>query len=218
MRASLLAPQYGIATLLEGEDHSDPASLAQITSAAQGSDVVVNCADADDLPLTEAVIKGMRALREQRDGNSNSNGSIFKPLLLHTSGTGVLVSTSDPPGSLTEFAKNKIYNDAVPADIEFGIAPTQPHRAIDECIFRAGLYGGAGIDAYIIAPSTIYGRGDGPVRRVSIQVPNVIRAAVRRRQTVVIGEGTNLWNNVRLLYFTLNLTPFTALRRCTLKT
>lgn len=62
-------------------------------------------------------------------------------------------------------------------------------------IFQADERGD--ISGYIIAPSTVYGVGGGPVRKISSQVPNMIRAAVRRKQTVYVGEGTNRWMNVR---------------------
>lgn len=75
-------------------------------------------------------------------------------------------------------------------------------------------------DTYIIAPSTIYGKGRGPVRisesihehnripilsdahhyfwSVSQQVNNLIRYALKDREVVQIGPGTGEWNNVHV--------------------
>jgi hypothetical protein len=57
------------------------------------------------------------------------------------------------------------------------------------------------VSAYIIAPSTIYGIGDGPVRTVSQQIPNLIKKALELKKPVYIGAGTAIWNNVSACYF-----------------
>ncbi|KAG8926169.1 hypothetical protein FRC03_012695 [Tulasnella sp. 419] len=149
-------------------------------------DVVINAADADDLPLAEATILGL----EKRASSGSSNR---KPILIHTSGTGVV--TDEATGAFNPGTSEKIWNDNVVEDIK-SIDVKQPHREVDLRIFAASEKGV--IDAYIIAPSTIYGRGTGPVRVVSQQVPNLIREAVKRKQAVHVGPGTNLWNNVHI--------------------
>jgi nucleoside-diphosphate-sugar epimerase len=58
-------------------DHSE---LGKITDLVVQADIVINVADADDLPLTKAVLNGLR--------NRNASGGL-KPILIHTSGTGV---------------------------------------------------------------------------------------------------------------------------------
>jgi hypothetical protein len=58
-------------------DHSE---LDKITELAAQADIVLNAADADDLPLTKAVLNGLQ---------KRSASSGLKPILVHTSGTGV---------------------------------------------------------------------------------------------------------------------------------
>ena len=58
-------------------DHSE---LDKITDLVGEADIVLNAADADDLPLTNAVLSGLK--------NRNDSGGL-KPILIHTSGTGV---------------------------------------------------------------------------------------------------------------------------------
>lgn len=58
-------------------DHSE---LSKIADLAAQADIVLNVADADDLPLTKAVLNGLK--------NRNASGGL-KPILIHTSGTGV---------------------------------------------------------------------------------------------------------------------------------
>ncbi|CAG7854911.1 SubName: Full=Uncharacterized protein {ECO:0000313/EMBL:CCA70316.1} [Serendipita indica DSM 11827] len=151
-----------------------------ITDQAAKSDIIVNCADADDLELTKAILSGAK---------STTIGKT--PILIHTSGTGLV--TGEANGSFDPNAKT--YNDDDPADIR-GISPDAPHRNVDLEIFAADDAGY--VSAYIIAPSTIYGTGDSPVNRLSQQVPGLIQAALENKQAVYVGEGTNVWNNVHI--------------------
>jgi nucleoside-diphosphate-sugar epimerase len=165
-------------TVIQGS-HSD---LELIIDAASNADIVVNCADADNLELAKAILSGLEKRQSARP-----------PILLHTSGTGVI--SDEPTGHLTEWAK-KIWNDNDPNDIR-SIPADQPHRNIDLEIFAAGERGK--IATYIISPSTIYGIAHGnPVHKISQQVPGMIRTAISRKQTVYVGEGTNVWNSVHI--------------------
>lgn len=67
----------GIACVVHGS-HDD---LEKIQNLAAQADIVVNAADADDLPLTKAILEGLKA---------RSVTATFKPILIHTSGTGVI--------------------------------------------------------------------------------------------------------------------------------
>lgn len=160
--------------------HSDTELIERVASE---HDIVVNGADADDVPLADAIIKGLFTRANSKDGSR-------KPIYIHTSGTGVV--TDAVTG---EFKDIKIYDDLKEEDIR-SIGPKQPHRNVDLQIFAAGEQGS--IDTYIIAPSTIYGTGRGPVRNISFQVNNVIRIAVERKQVLQIGPGTNVWNSVHI--------------------
>ncbi|KAF8598918.1 NAD(P)-binding protein [Ceratobasidium sp. AG-I] len=160
--------------------HSDHEIIQKEASEA---DLVVNCADADDLELTKALLRGIKQ-RKEKTGQI----SIF----VHTSGTSVV---GDPPsGEPSEFSK-KVWNDAKPEDIR-SLDIKQPHRTIDVEIFNA--HDRRDVDAYIVCPSCIYGIGNGPVRRISVQIPNIIRAALRRKEVPYVGKGTNTWNNVHI--------------------
>ncbi|KAG9123988.1 hypothetical protein FRC07_013292 [Ceratobasidium sp. 392] len=151
----------------------------KIEEASREADIVFNAADADDMSLTQAVLKGLKSKKE-------------RGVLIQTSGTGLLSDGYN--GELTQEG-SKIWNDNDINDVK-GIAPTQPHRDVDLEIFGAHERGE--IDAYIIAPSCIYGIGDGPVNKLSQQVPRLIRAAIEFKQPVYVGKGTNLWNNVHI--------------------
>ncbi|KAG8949657.1 hypothetical protein FRC04_008403 [Tulasnella sp. 424] len=157
--------------------HSD---LDLVQQFASDNDVVINCGDSDDFPLNKAILAGL----EKRAQTKPSR----KPILIHTSGTGLLQNERDGA-----FHSDKIYDDNNLDDIK-GIREDAQHRDVDLEIFAAGKAGL--IDPYIIAPSAVYGKGRGPVRNLSIQVNNTIRVALRRKELVQVGPGTNVWNGV----------------------
>ncbi|KAJ1304796.1 hypothetical protein OPQ81_005932 [Rhizoctonia solani] len=150
-----------------------------IEQASHEADVVFNAADADDMGLAQAVIKGLKSKKD-------------RGILIQTSGTGLLMNNYN--GELTP-EESKIWNDNDINDIK-NIPPTQPHRDVDLEIFGAHERGE--IDAYIIAPSCIYGTADGPGHKISQQVPRLIRTAIEFKQPVYVGKGTNVWNNVHI--------------------
>lgn len=51
---------------------------------------------------------------------------------------------------------------------------------------------------YIVLPSTIYGRGDGPIHTTSQQVPNAIYWALTKGRAEFIEPGRNVWANVHI--------------------
>ncbi|KAG8768089.1 hypothetical protein FRC16_007161 [Serendipita sp. 398] len=155
--------------------HTD---LEFISEQASKADIVLNAADADDLDLTKAILAGLK------------NTTIGKtPILIHTSGTGLAMGA--PTGNFDP--TTKVLNDNEVADIR-NIPDTAYHRNVDLEIFEANTAGYA--STYIIAPSTIYGTGDGPVNRISQQIPTLIKAALKHKQAVYVGDGTNQWDNV----------------------
>ncbi|KAG8849554.1 hypothetical protein FRB96_000704 [Tulasnella sp. 330] len=158
--------------------HSD---LDLIEKVASESDIVFNCGDADDLPLTEAILKGLRTRSTGGDRTDKR-----KPILIHTSGTGVVAHSPGDSG-------DRLYDDLKVEDIR-SIGPNQMHRNVDLKIFEAGDAGS--IDTYIIAPSVIFGRGHGPVRNIS---KGFIQAAIQEKQAFEISTATTIvWDSVHL--------------------
>jgi len=154
-----------------------------VERVASEHDVVFNCADCDDLALTDAIIKGLSTRASKKD-------TARKPIYIHTSGSAVAADRS--PGI---FADIKILDDNKEEDIR-NIDPKQPHRNVDLQIFAAGEQGA--IDTYIIAPSTVYGTGRGPVRKISQQVNGIVLLALQNQQVLQLGPGTGEWNNVHI--------------------
>jgi len=99
------------------------------------------------------------------------------------------------------FASDKIWNDANADDLEM-LPNNAPHRDVDLALIDGDRKGF--IQAYLVAPSTIYGLATGRLvaagiaNNRSIQIPSLIRAALDRRRGGMIGEGRNIWPNVHI--------------------
>ncbi|KAJ3280110.1 hypothetical protein HK104_000903 [Borealophlyctis nickersoniae] len=175
-KASLLSP-LGINPIIGTLDDT-----AVLEKAAFESDVVLSFADSDHLASIEAMIKGL----ESRSATAPAR----KPIFIHTSGTGVLNDEA-----VGQYASDKIYSDETMEDIN-SVPPTAMHRKEDLAILAAASR--HKITTVIVCPPLIYGLGTGPGNRHSKQVPTMIRAAIKNRQTTYAGKGANIWNNVHV--------------------
>ena len=148
--------------------------LDVLTKAASEAHIVINTADADNLPAVQALVKGLK-LR-------NDTTAVF----LHTSGTGLLT-----------FSNGKIDTPFDDADIEriHSIPPHALHKDVDSWIYENT----EDLTAAIIAPSTINGLGTGLFKKTSQQVINLTRAAVARGKAGWAGDRVDaIWNNVNV--------------------
>ncbi|KAG0024534.1 hypothetical protein BGZ80_001726 [Entomortierella chlamydospora] len=155
-----------------------------LTREASNADVVLSFADADHLASVQAILKGLQHRPRPANGRK-------RPILIHTSGTGVLLDTVH--GSV---AGETIYHDNDLA-LLLTLGPKQPHRNVDLEIISPSLIGH--VDTYIVAPPTIWGFGTGPGNHNSIQIPRHIAASLKNKQAVQIGEGLNYWSKVHVI-------------------
>ncbi|SDF24995.1 Nucleoside-diphosphate-sugar epimerase [Mucilaginibacter pineti] len=173
-KAGLLAAR-GITPVLGSLDDSD-----LLTQEARSSDGVINTADSDHRGAIKALIEGLA-------------GS-DKPLL-HTSGTGLYAD--DAKG---EYRSKVIYDDSSkltpepPADEDENGGPGGNRAAIDQLVRDAGK---RGIRSVVLCNTNIYGWGNG-IKRESIQVPWLIREAIKIESANYIGKGENIWSNVHI--------------------
>jgi nucleoside-diphosphate-sugar epimerase len=176
-RAKKLA-SLGVTPLIGSND-----SHEIIEKAASESHVVIHTADsADDLPSAKAIIAGLNK-RTQATG---------KPVIyIHTSGTGVLIE--DVRGKK---GSNTVYNDLDPDQID-GLPDEQIHRNVDLLVINAAQ-ANPQLKSIIVFPPLIYGIGTGLFNRTSIQLPILIRAALKRGKVETIGPGEATWDNVHI--------------------
>ncbi|KAG6846196.1 hypothetical protein H0H93_015484, partial [Arthromyces matolae] len=107
-----------------------------------------------------------------------------------SSGTGALTDQAEG-----EFKSEKIYDDERVEEIQ-AIPADYVHRSCDTIISAAGAAGD--IRSYIVMPPLIYGRGTGPFHRTSVQIPALIRSALKLKQACHYGKGLPWWNGVHV--------------------
>ncbi|KAH8930444.1 hypothetical protein BT69DRAFT_1327913 [Atractiella rhizophila] len=154
-----------------------------IASETRASDVIINAASSDHLPSVRAILHGI-----------STRCDSSKPIVyIHTSGTGELCKYDD--GELSEY----VYDDTLPAEMDERLEDDAPHRQMDLEIKRF-VEGKEGGDAriQIVLPPLIYGIGEGPFNRLSQQIPNLVRLAIKEGYSGYWGKGEAIWNNVSI--------------------
>ncbi|KAI9461371.1 hypothetical protein HD554DRAFT_2041450 [Boletus coccyginus] len=160
---------------------------ALLERQASESDVVFACAHADHVGACEAILRGLKKRHEV-------TGTV--PVLIHTSGTGVLIDNAKGM-----YAYDTIWDDANPDQLET-LPDTQPHRNVDLLVVAADKQGYA--RTHIVLPSTIYGVAKGPLVDLgiqhsrSIQIPRLVQASIARKRAGMVGLGLNMWPNVHI--------------------
>ncbi|KAI0312892.1 hypothetical protein OF83DRAFT_1066457 [Amylostereum chailletii] len=189
-------PDWTFSALVRNEKHFEairsagvtvvPGSFTDkslITDRSYSADIVINAADCDDIPLTEAILSGMR--KRFQEGKQ-------KGILIHTSGTGCFIDGKregkfDPQG--------KIWNDTNEDDIR-SITPAMPHGQVDVPILAAA--GEGYINAYFICPGAILGPSTGPVKSATIFLKHFLSAFTAFKGAVYVGDGTSEFAFVHL--------------------
>ncbi|EPY53056.1 NAD dependent epimerase/dehydratase [Schizosaccharomyces cryophilus OY26] len=139
------------------------------------SDIVFHTATADHLPSAEAILDGL----EERAKNN------LQTIYIHTSGASVL---SD--NSAGAFKSDMVFEDDKPEDID-ALPDSAPHRTIDLAIVRRRKILGKRAKIAIMIPPVIYGVG--PPGRLSIQLPTLVRYALKHGYAGQVGEGRSVW-------------------------
>ncbi|KAH9834472.1 uncharacterized protein C8Q71DRAFT_143340 [Rhodofomes roseus] len=161
----------------------DKADYPVIEDLGKKADVVFSVADADYLPWTTALLKGLKA---------RFDATGVAPILIHASGAGILLFTSDPAGN---------HSDLDLEDVK-AVPPTALHRNVDLAAIAADEAGY--VKTYLICPPLIAGLASGPLydaglaHRNSIQAPALMRPALDRKQAGVVGDGKGVWAAVHV--------------------
>lgn len=148
----------------------DLSSHSVVRNAARAADAVLNCANADDGFVVAAIIEGLAG-----------SGKAF----LHTSGSSVVGDKA--AGKLSP----KIHHEDTPLEP----LPEKIQRvAVDRAVLASAAQG---VRSVVLCPCLIYGQGRG-AHSDSIQVPNLIRQAVKSGVPRYIGAGENIWSTVHI--------------------
>ncbi|TFK40286.1 hypothetical protein BDQ12DRAFT_602474 [Crucibulum laeve] len=169
--------------------------LALIQGLAAEADLVIACADADDLDAAKAILRGLKKRYEQTGKVSS---------LIQTVSTDSCVLIDDANGmNSTE----NIYSDLDIAKLDT-LPDTQPHRIVDLTLVEADREGTEWwigyVNTYIILPSTIYGKASGPLVDAGLQnprsqqIPRLVKLSLDRGRAGMVGVGKNVWPNVHI--------------------
>jgi nucleoside-diphosphate-sugar epimerase len=148
----------------------DLSSHGVVKNAARGADAVINCANADDPFVVAAIMEGLA-------GSDKA--------FLHTSGSSVVGDKAAGKYSA------KIHHEDTPFE-------PPPEKIQRHAVQRAVLASSSqGVRSVVLCPCLIYGRGRG-ANPDSIQVPSLIRQAVKSGVPRYIGDGENVWSTVHI--------------------
>jgi len=148
----------------------DLGSHGIVRDAARAADAVINCANADDPFVTAAILEGLAGAGKT---------------LIHTSGSSIV--GDKVVGRLSP----KVYHEDTP----FEPAPEKIQRvAIQRTVLAAAAQG---VRSVVLCPTLIYGGGRG-ANPESIQVPNLIRQALKSGVPRYVGAGENVWSTVHI--------------------
>ncbi|KII92141.1 hypothetical protein PLICRDRAFT_36933 [Plicaturopsis crispa FD-325 SS-3] len=182
-KAAILTAKYPTVTPVIGSLQD----LEVLEKNAAEADIVFGIADSDALPSVEAVLRGLKK-RFEATGKA--------PSYIHTSGTGVLMDSA-----VGAFLSDDIYDDADAEKIA-KLPPTQLHRNVDVLVEAADTAGYA--KTYIVLPTAVYGQATGPLvdagfqHASSLMIPMLIKVALGRGQSGVVGKGLNQWGYVHV--------------------
>ncbi|KAF2500213.1 NAD(P)-binding protein [Lophium mytilinum] len=145
------------------------------------SDITINTASCDHVPLAEAIIAGIK----QRKAEGK------KTIFIHTSGTGAL-----DDGAWGDWKGDKIYYDNKPEEID-ALPDTAAHRDVDSLIVKAAKEIGEDAKIVIIIPPEIYGFNPA-VKRLTVQLPMIARLALKRGWVGHVGKGLAVESQVHV--------------------
>ncbi|KAL3483339.1 hypothetical protein BJX62DRAFT_231057 [Aspergillus germanicus] len=154
---------------------------AVITAQSAASDIVIHTATADDLPSVEAVLEGIRQ-RTQRGQQT---------IYIHTSGASLIGDTSE--GS---YKSDIIFDDETPNSID-ALPDSAAHREIDLAIVNASRELKMRAKVAIMIPPVIYGVS-AREKRLSIQLPTMVRYSIKHGYAGMVGSGLSVWNQVHV--------------------
>ncbi|OJI96490.1 hypothetical protein ASPVEDRAFT_23499 [Aspergillus versicolor CBS 583.65] len=168
--------ELGVKTVLGSLSDTDT-----ITSQTAASDIVIHAATADDLPSVQAILAGVRSRTQHGQ----------ETVYIHTSGASLLGDNSE--GS----HKNEfVFDDETPNSID-ALPDSAAHREIDLAIVNARKELASHAKFAIMIPPVIYGVSSRE-KRLSIQLPTMVRYSIKHGYAGMVGQGRSVWNQVHV--------------------
>ncbi|KAH9221701.1 NAD dependent epimerase/dehydratase family protein [Leptodontidium sp. 2 PMI_412] len=184
-QASILA-DAGVSPLI----FKDLDDFDVIREAAKDHDIVIAAASARHIECARACLLGL-------GDHAKSTGK--ETHYVHISGTSMV---GDWPVS-GERIDTKIYSDVDDDifDVEKNFPDSHsPVRSVDQVVVETGEK--EGVKTYIVPPPLIFGRGTGSFTLGVGQVHMMTQLSLKKKQSVMLGSGSGIWNRVHILDLT----------------
>jgi nucleoside-diphosphate-sugar epimerase len=144
------------------------------------SNVTIEAANSDHTPSVKSIIMGL---------SKGKKGGHY----IHLSGAAGVVEFTDPPG---DHPTSKIWDDVSDVREITTFDHAHVHADTEQTVVRLGV--DANVPTAVILPATIYGEGEGPIKRTSMQIPWLVDAAKKMAQVFVVGDGRSIWSGVHV--------------------
>ncbi|PYI31637.1 NAD(P)-binding protein [Aspergillus indologenus CBS 114.80] len=161
-------------------------AAAVIEKEATHADIVIHAASTNHIKSVEAIARGLSAEARTKPG-----------YWIQMSGASVL-SMPDIEHNNFGQASSSIYSDVDGAEeVHALIKRYSSKRIVDNFVANLPPTATRPKTALIFGP-IIYGRGRGIVKQRSIQIPELARATLQRREGVQVGKGESTWSNIHI--------------------
>ncbi|PHH70359.1 hypothetical protein CDD82_7179 [Ophiocordyceps australis] len=153
--------------------------------ASQAS-IILNLASTNHISSVHAIHKG---LKMKNDGA----GSYWIQI---SGATALAVDEMAAPDFVPGSSSSRIFDDASGLWELKSMIKAHPSRAVDNYMFDVAAENK--IKTAVVFPPIIYGSGQGPVNRRSIQIPSLAQATLQRGRGLRVGQGLSRWGNVHI--------------------
>ncbi|KAF4120786.1 Nucleoside-diphosphate-sugar epimerase [Geosmithia morbida] len=171
------------------QDHPEFAIRALVRDAQVGKRI------SDLYPRVEIIVGG---LDDDLVEVESSRANIVLTYWVQISGASLLAARDlASPDYDVGLPSSKVYDDLEGRDEVRSLIRDHPSREIDNYLLDVGSQTPQ-VKTAIVFPPIIYGKGDGPVHRTSIQIPSLARVTLERGHGVRVGAGENRWGHVHV--------------------
>ena len=163
-------------------------NVEQLRKTAEEFDIIIHSTNGYHPASAEALIQGLGKRKTSSVGNTNVH-------YIHNSGTSNLGGTPTAHDSTP-----RVFVDSDTDLYEYEKAceakESYPQRTTDIKVVETGI--SQDVRTYIVMSPLVYGTGTGLFNTSSIQVPLLIRDALRHGKAAYVGDGLNLWDHVHV--------------------
>jgi nucleoside-diphosphate-sugar epimerase len=152
-----------------------------LTKCAAEAEVIFNLASVSHVGAVKALLAG---LKEHQGGP--------RPIFFQISGSSIVMENSHGEKS-TVLHTDKEMKYLLPSLDK----NSPPYKTFEET-YKFAIENNTVVDVIIVAPTLVFGIGTGPFNVRSLQVPWMVKAALKEKQGVYVGKGENIWSTITI--------------------